>query len=126
MKTLPFGKFKGTPIREVDDAYLTWLATRELREPLLSAVAAEQQHRRQAGALPPGPEPERSHTSHTAPPLSPALRAAAAGIVRVGYAALVALDDQPDAVATLRAAREALEQLLDAVERPASSRRASS
>lgn len=40
--TLPFGKHRGRLLREIDDLdYLRWLAGRDLREPLLSAVRAE-------------------------------------------------------------------------------------
>lgn len=38
---MPFGKFKGVPIGEIETSYLQWLhKTVELREPLRSAVSA--------------------------------------------------------------------------------------
>jgi hypothetical protein len=37
---MPFGKFKGVPVDELPEAYLTWLWSKvDLREPLRSAVA---------------------------------------------------------------------------------------
>jgi hypothetical protein len=36
----PFGKHKGTPVKDLPGEYLRWLSTIELREPLRSAVAA--------------------------------------------------------------------------------------
>src|SRR5690349_1719197 len=56
---MPFGKHKGTPIELLDDSYLWWLASIELREPLLSAVGDEivrrggntqKQHRQTTGS----------------------------------------------------------------------------
>jgi hypothetical protein len=37
---MPFGKFKGVPLGEIETSYLKWLSTIELREPLKGAVAA--------------------------------------------------------------------------------------
>jgi hypothetical protein len=41
MIRMPFGKHRGEVVTELPDAYLDWLLTRELREPLRSAVLAE-------------------------------------------------------------------------------------
>jgi hypothetical protein len=38
---MPFGKYRGRPLTAVDDKYLEWLCSIDLREPLLSAVVAE-------------------------------------------------------------------------------------
>jgi hypothetical protein len=38
---LPFGKFKGRDLRDVDGNYLDWLSSIELRPALAKAVAAE-------------------------------------------------------------------------------------
>lgn len=44
--TMPFGKFKGRLLHELDDPYLLWLLCLEdLREPLLSAVHDEADRR---------------------------------------------------------------------------------
>lgn len=44
---MPFGRYRGTPVRDLPDAYLEWLlALDDLREPIRSAVLAE--HRRRA------------------------------------------------------------------------------
>ncbi|MBI5579603.1 MAG: DUF3820 family protein [Deltaproteobacteria bacterium] len=37
---MPFGKFKGVPIGEIETSYLQWLSTIELRDPLRGAVNA--------------------------------------------------------------------------------------
>ena len=37
---MPFGKFRGVPIGEIETGYLKWLSSIELREPLKSTVAA--------------------------------------------------------------------------------------
>jgi uncharacterized protein (DUF3820 family) len=37
---MPFGKHKGTPVRDLPGDYLKWLSSIELREPLRSSVAA--------------------------------------------------------------------------------------
>ncbi len=42
---IPFGKHKGEPLHALPDDYLQWLATRDLREPLCSAVRRELQTR---------------------------------------------------------------------------------
>jgi uncharacterized protein (DUF3820 family) len=42
---MPFGKFRGADLAEVPDAYLEWLCTIELRQPLLGAVLNEVQER---------------------------------------------------------------------------------
>ena len=43
---LPFGKFRGTPLSDVPDDYLMWLATRDdLRNPLLKHVLNEMARR---------------------------------------------------------------------------------
>jgi hypothetical protein len=41
MIRMPFGKHRGVCVSELPDAYLDWLRTRELREPLRSAVLVE-------------------------------------------------------------------------------------
>lgn len=42
MPTMPFGKFKGTPLDQLSDEYLLWVGTlNDLRQPLLSHVLAE-------------------------------------------------------------------------------------
>jgi len=41
MDTMPFGKYQGEPLDELPDAYLEWLCTIELRQPLLGAVLNE-------------------------------------------------------------------------------------
>jgi hypothetical protein len=51
---MPFGKFKGTPLGEIDGDYLYWLAGIELRPRLRAAVQAELE-RRAAGAEVMGP-----------------------------------------------------------------------
>ncbi|HTI56905.1 MAG TPA: DUF3820 family protein [Verrucomicrobiae bacterium] len=38
---MPFGRFKGITLGEIPDAYLSWLFTIDLREPLRSAILAE-------------------------------------------------------------------------------------
>lgn len=82
---MPFGKFRDQPLRALPDYYLTWLQDRcELREPLKMQIAEEQQRRLQ-DEPPPATEPPRSRSPQ---PLSPAVRAAAGRIVRVGFAAL--------------------------------------
>jgi Putative quorum-sensing-regulated virulence factor len=51
--TMPFGKYRGTPIEELPDGYLHWLSTlSDLREPLLSAVAYELLSRFRSGQEP--------------------------------------------------------------------------
>ena len=50
--SMPFGKFKGTRLADVPLDYLEWLAGRELREPLCSAVREEL--RRRGGSSPRG------------------------------------------------------------------------
>lgn len=37
---MPFGKHKGTPVKDLPAHYLSWLSTIELRDPLLYAVRA--------------------------------------------------------------------------------------
>jgi uncharacterized protein (DUF3820 family) len=49
MTTMPFGKHKGTPLRELPDDYLLWLSLLpELRDPLLTAVHLEMDRRNAA------------------------------------------------------------------------------
>lgn len=51
---MPFGRYRGLHLAELPESYLAWLlALHDLREPLRSAVHAEQQRRRGAGR--PGP-----------------------------------------------------------------------
>jgi len=58
MRTMPFGKFRGTPIRELPDDYINWLLSLDdLRDPLAGAIAAEH-NRRVFGA----PRSERADT----------------------------------------------------------------
>jgi putative quorum-sensing-regulated virulence factor len=38
---MPFGKFKGKPITDLPDAYITWLLALDLHEPLRARVRAE-------------------------------------------------------------------------------------
>lgn len=52
---MPFGKHRGTKLAELDDDYLGWLSTRDLRDPLRSAVEVE--IRRRGGRPPSKPEP---------------------------------------------------------------------
>lgn len=83
MRDMPFGKFKGVPLAELPDDYLTWLLSlgAELREPLRSAVMAEWQARqRPMAGMRAIPEPVVS---------------AAREIVTVGYRKL-ALERHPD------------------------------
>lgn len=47
---MPFGKYKGTKLAELDDSYIEWLSTRDLRDPLRSAVELEIKRR---GGKPP-------------------------------------------------------------------------
>jgi Putative quorum-sensing-regulated virulence factor len=42
---MPFGKHKGHPIPDLPDAYLTWLVTIELHDPLRRVVLDELQRR---------------------------------------------------------------------------------
>jgi putative quorum-sensing-regulated virulence factor len=50
MFAMPFGRFKGTPLAEIGDDYLAWLASKldDWRDPLRSAIVAEVERRRQA------------------------------------------------------------------------------
>jgi Putative quorum-sensing-regulated virulence factor len=44
--TMPFGKFKGQSLTELDDPYLLWLMLLEdLRDPLLTAINGEADRR---------------------------------------------------------------------------------
>jgi hypothetical protein len=57
---MPFGKYRGVPLRTIPTEYLHWLAgLDDLREPLKGAVIAELLARRQAVHLPllPCPDP---------------------------------------------------------------------
>ena len=48
---MPFGKHKGVPLREIDDAYLLWLAGRSgLREPLRTYLRWEINLRQRAAS----------------------------------------------------------------------------
>ncbi len=38
---MPFGRYRGLPLSEIPDAYLDWLFTIRLREPLASALNRE-------------------------------------------------------------------------------------
>ena len=43
---MPFGKFKGTPLAQLDDEYLLWVAClHDLRQPLLGHVLKEMARR---------------------------------------------------------------------------------
>lgn len=42
---MPFGKFKGTPLSELDDWYIYWLAEQGYKDPLRSALDAELERR---------------------------------------------------------------------------------
>jgi hypothetical protein len=44
---MPFGKFKGERLADIPDDYLAWLLTRDLREPLKTAVEYEARRRGQ-------------------------------------------------------------------------------
>jgi hypothetical protein len=67
---MPFGKHKGTLVRELPGDYLKWLSTIELREPLNGAVKAALAWRpvnttpsgRSSSTASPGPSPTRSES----------------------------------------------------------------
>jgi hypothetical protein len=71
---MPFGKYRGLDLADLPNEYLEWLRTRDLREPLQSAVEDEIRMRK----MPAGPT-----------------RKAAEEIVSTGYRAL-ALKFHPD------------------------------
>lgn len=70
MDRMPFGKHKGTPLKDLPPDYLRWLSTIELREPLLSAVKEAMADVLIGGSAPSG----RSTAvgAATAPPARPA------------------------------------------------------
>jgi hypothetical protein len=104
--TMPFGKFRGTCLRDLPGDYLLWLRGLELREPLRTHVAREHARRRHARA-----------SSAPQPQLSPAQRAVAVQIVTAGFRTL-ARERHPDHggahddMLVLIAARDALASLL--------------
>jgi hypothetical protein len=55
MTALPFGKYRGVPLADVPDNYLTWLARQKLTGRLRDAVAAELGRR----GLGPPPAPDQ-------------------------------------------------------------------
>jgi hypothetical protein len=104
MDTMPFGRYRGRPLRDLPDSYLDWLLSlADLREPLRARVEAEAARR--AGAA-------RGTAALRGP-----LGAVADRIVARGYRALAA-EAHPDhggdhaAMVQLTAAREALVDLL--------------
>jgi hypothetical protein len=70
---MPFGRHYGLPVNDLPDAYLAWLLTIDLREPLRAVVIAEAELR---GLL-----------LHPAPPTAP-LRDVAEQLVTAGLHAL--------------------------------------
>ena len=103
---MPFGKYRGTRLRALDDGYLQWLRTIELREPLRTAV--EREWRRRVGV-----------DAYARPGLPHELRDAARRIITAGYRA-VAREAHPDVggdtarMQAVNAAAEALRRLVEA------------
>ena len=94
--TMKFGKFRGRPLADLDDDYLSWLRTLALREPLRTGVEAEWRRRFNVQA---------------SPGLPAELREIARRLVNTGYRAL-AREAHPDAGGTT----QAMQQLNSAVE----------
>lgn len=102
---MPFGRFKGSLLRELPDSYLCCLRDDcDLHEPLRMRIRPRDRRRRRAEAA----------TAVVA--LPPALRATAVEIVNSGFR-MLALKRHPDhggsheAMLKLQAAKEALERL---------------
>ena len=113
--TMPFGRYRGMPLKDVPLGYLRWLLDEvDLREPLLTGVERECRRRSR-------PRHDRRRTAAPTPPaaLSAELRATAVEIVTTGFRAL-ALRRHPDVggshenMLDLQEAREALERLIGA------------
>jgi hypothetical protein len=70
---MPFGKYKGTPLSQLDGGYLHWLASKldEWQPPLRDAIVAERARRK--GLAPAADPPTPSST----PPKHPATSAVA-------------------------------------------------
>lgn len=82
---MPFGRYKGVLIADLDDGYLTWLHDHvDLREPLKSAIQAEYALRFSS-----------HHKSGKARPLDAEMRQMATEIVSAGYRKL-AMEHHPD------------------------------
>jgi hypothetical protein len=110
---MPFGKYKGVPLRRLPDAYLCWLRDLpDLREPLRLRVEREYQRR-----IRPRTRPWRGAPPACAAAVAPALRATALQIIGRGFR-VAAHDAHPDhggtheAMLVLQAARAALEALV--------------
>jgi len=55
---MPFGKWKGTPLTQMDGSYIEWaLANLELKGPLRGALEAEMQRRADGGEVDEAPPP---------------------------------------------------------------------
>ena len=102
---MPFGKYKGRPITELEDSYLSWLMQpeRDLYPDTKAAVAAEAQRR---GAAAPGHLEAAPSPAQTAPEAAPVwtdqeMRLARAAI-KAGVAAMEKqVGDRPDVKAVL-------------------------
>jgi hypothetical protein len=77
MAFMPFGKFKGYAVEDLPDAYVAWLVSIDLREPLRGAVVDEMA-RRGLGRWP----TERAHALAGPPP---ELREPVRSLIRTGF-----------------------------------------
>ena len=75
MNSMPFGKFRGVPLAQLDGGYFDWLADKldTLGDPLRSAVAAEAARRKQGAPateipIPPATTRRARAVSAAAPP----------------------------------------------------------
>lgn len=107
---MPFGKYCGVAIENLDDDYLDWLRSLDnLREPLRSAIEREWRAR------------HPDEVDDVAPLLTPEVAEAAAEIVTVGFRTL-AKQRHPDVGGdpdSMRRLNEAVAALRDFVARPA-------